>query len=459
MKHTNPLAMMVNALRRVESIFPGYFPQAKHDHYKDFGFPDQVGFTQTYQAWSRNGIGHAAVEHTVLKTWETNPVLAETEDPEESRLEKEIRQWADDLRLWQRLAEADRRSLVGGYAGVILRLADGKTFKEPVDNVPGGLAGLVELVPAWEGQLTVSEWDNDETSESYGHPKMFSFKESDVTNVQVSGGSAGQNRAFEVHPDRVVIWSKDGTIHNRSLLEPGFNDLLTIEKVLGAGGEGFWKNAKSTPVLETEKDVSLEDIAKGMGVPVDEIADKMDEQVSDFNKGFDAMLMLQGIKAKTLPVSLPIPEHFFNAPLQSFAASVMIPLKILVGNQTGERASTEDANQWAKTNEARRTNVVRPNIGMLVRRLEQFGILLEKDWVIQWGDLTEANMPEKIERADKMANINQKMGDDPVYTVEEIREVTGHNSKDAPKPRDDEDDDLDDPEDEDNPLEEPGEDE
>ena len=418
----NPVQMMVNAARRLETIFPGYFENSKHDHNKDFGYPDHVRFEQTYRMFLRNGIARAGVEKTILKTWQDNPALWETEDATETGTESEIRQRFDDLRLWQRIADADRRSLVGGYSGIILRLADSKQFSEPVDTVPGGLLGLVEVIPAWEGQLTVSTWDTVETSETYGEPTMFSFNEAAVGDNQ----RETKTRSFELHPDRVIVWSRDGTIHNRSLLEPGFNNLIDMEKISGAGGEGFWKNAKSAPVMESDPNISVEDMAKGMGVPVDEIADKMDEQVRDYNKGFDAMLMLQGIKAKTLPVTLPQPAEFFNVALQGFAASIPIPLKILVGSQSGERASTEDANEWAQTNMARRTNVVRPNIMELVNRLERFSILPERDWHLNWSDLTEANASDKIDRALKMAEINAKMPDEPAYTVGEIRMVTDY---------------------------------
>jgi hypothetical protein len=73
----------------------------------------------------------------------------------------------------------------------------------------------------------------------------------------------------------------------------------------------------------------------------------------------------------------------------------------------------------------RRNDWVIPGIMALVQRLERVGILPERDWWLQWGDLTEADMSDKIDRADKMAGINQKMGVD-VYDEDEIRAVTGH---------------------------------
>ena len=339
----------------------------------------------------------------------------------ETKAEGEIRQRFEDLRLWSRIAETDRRSLVGSYSGLILRLADGKTFDMPVDRVPGGLAGLVEIIPAWEGQLVVSEWDTDQTSDTYGEPKMFQFNEASV------GDDIRQPRQFMLHPDRVIIWSRDGTLDCRSLLEAGYNDLMTLEKVSGSGGEGFWKNAKSAPVLEVSPEARIDEMAKAMGVSVDEIADKMNEQVAGWQKGFDQLLMIQGMEAKSLGVTLPSPEHFFSIALQSFAASISMPVKILIGSQSGERASTEDANEWSQTNMSRRNNTVRPNIMALINRLERFGILAERDWYLDWSDLTEASMTEKIERVSKMADTNQKMREtgELVFTPDELREVLG----------------------------------
>lgn len=426
------LEVVVNAARRIDAMFPGYFPEAKHNHYRDFGYPEKLTFDQVYSMYQRNSIARAGVSKTVGKTWQEHPSLWESEVPTESREESEIRQRFADLRVWQRLAETDRRSLVGGYSGAILRLADSKRFSEPVDRVPGGLDGLVEIIPAWAGQLTVSTWETDETSENYGQPTMYSFNEVQLPNSTVNPSTDTRTRSFELHPDRVVLWSADGTVHAESVLAPGYNDLLTLEKVSGAGGEGFWKNAKSAPVLEIDKDAQLSEMAKAMGVQPEEVADAMNDQVGDWQKGFDKLLMLQGMKATTLGITLPSPEHFFNIALQSFAASIQIPLKILVGSQSGERASTEDASEWAQVNMARRSDSVRPNILEFVNRLERFGILKEHDWVLGWGDLTESTVSEKIERAVKMSEVNAKTLSGPmdagevIFTGDEIRDVVGY---------------------------------
>ena len=419
--------MIVNALvRRLENMWPGYFPEAKHKHYQDFGYPVSVTFGMLHDMYRRNGLAKAAVNKLAGKTWQSNPLLLEEEGGDrDAPLVQDVKTRFKKLRLWQLCTEADRRSIVGRYAGLILRLADDKDFDQPVDTVPGGLEGLVELIPAWEGQLGVAEWNTDPQSEHYGRPSMFEFNEAAVTPAD--GDNVARTLARSIHPDRVLLFSEDGTVHGASSLEAGYNDLIDIEKIKGAGGEGFWRNAKQAPVLSMDKDADLRRMALSMGVPEEDLVDTLNDHVEGWQKGFDKMLLLQGITPDSMSIQLADPKEFFSNSLQSFAASVDIPLKILVGMQTGERASSEDIREFNSTCMARREARIVPLLYALVDRLERFGILPERDWFLSWEDLREVGMEEKIARAEKMASVNQKMEKtgEIIFLSEEIREAVG----------------------------------
>ena len=418
-------ALLNSATRNLSHMFPGVFQSAKHNHYQDFGYPETLSFNALYAMYDRHPMASAAAQLTSSKTWQDNPQLWETEDADETQLESDLRQHFDDIRLWQAFEEADLRAFVGGYAGLILRFADSKPFSAPVDRVPGGLLGLVEVIPAWAGQLQVAEFNYDTASPEYGKPKSFQFNESAVA---VGGTVLGQNRSFTVHPDRVLVWSKDGTVHCPSSLRAGFNALIDLEKVSGAGGEGFWKASRGSQILKLPKEAKLTDLAKGMGVAPDKVFNGINEQVKDFQRGFDQAFVTQGMEVETLTITMPIPEHFFNNPLQLFAASVTIPVKILTGNQTGERASSEDGKDWAQYNMSRRKKVAIPGIHAFLRRLEAVGILPDRDWHIEWTDLTESSIDEKMERASKMVTMNRdaSLTNELVFTPEEVRQVVGY---------------------------------
>lgn len=432
----------------------------KHDHYGDFGWPSNITFNDFHKMYRRNGLAAAAINKTKLKTWQDDPQLWETETEAETSLEADVRRWVTDLRLWHHFAEADKRSMVGGYAGLILRIADGRRFDQPVGQV-SGLEGLVELIPVWRGQIKVAQWYDDprdrENADKYGKPKMYEY-----TEAMPDGTNKPRQRGLKIHPDRMLIWSADGTLNCPSAIESGYNDLIDAEKVKGAGGEGFWKNSRGAPLIQAAEGLKPGDVAKAMGVDPKEMLDAINEQIENFQKGFDQGLMLGGMTATPLSINLPQPEQFFNTAAMSFAASMGIPIKILLGSQTGERASSEDAKEWNQTNESRRLNLCAPLIREFIKRMVRFGIMEERDWTVGWASLTEATPSEQMQRAKDMSQINQqhkstlatrapggvapKPGDEPgndtqtnaqeatdmsdlVFTIDEIREVVGYKSR------------------------------
>lgn len=438
---------IANALRRsLYGMFPELFILSpKHKHWFDFGYPDQISFEQYHQMYERNGIAKAGIRKPVNKTWQDRPFLLEEDDDaphDETDREKAVRLAFKRLQFWQKLQECDWKARVGDYGALIFRFADGLPFKEPVGTVTAGLNALVEVIPCFQAQLKPMQWDTNELSPTYGEPTMYQFTESAVMSNTIAQPKI---RSFEVHPDRVHIWSGDSTVFGEPALKAGYNDLLTIEKIIGSGGEGFWKIAKLMPIMNLDPELNLSKLATALGITdgdTSKVADKLDERIEDWVKGADKSLMVQGIQTDFPNVQLPLPAEFVLVALQSFAASIEIPLKVLVGSQTGERASTEDADEWARTIMARRQNLVIPNIERIVEKLVNLKVIprVQTSWVVDWTDLTEANMDKKIERASKMAEVNAKLmgSGESGYTGDEIRAVTGH------EPREDEGDDLED---------------
>jgi len=418
----------INAMtRQLSSMFPGFFgSDTKHTKlYADYGYKENLTFTDFYMMWKRNGYARAGVNHAVETCWQENPELTIGEDThDQTPAEKQIAKELERLMFWSQLAEADKYSRIGEYAGVIFRFRDGLMPDQPVTRV-AGLEGIAEIIPALQGQLTVVETFSDPSQENYGQVKMYQYTEA---NTVVKNSTQTANRQFNVHPDRVHIWSRNSTVYGgESVLEGGFNDLITIQKVIGAGGEGFWKNSKAAPIMNVDPATNLTKLAAMLGVPPDQIGDKIDEVVGDFQTGMDKSMLLQGIDVKTLEVTLPLPKEYVLVAAQSFAASINEPLKLLVGNQNGERASTEDNKQWNKTCASRRTNYCKPNIMRIIERFVNIGVLPKQDWYLLWPDLTESTTLEKAEVVTKMADINQKMlgSGEQVFTADEMRETMG----------------------------------
>ncbi|WP_427027150.1 anti-CBASS protein Acb1 family protein [Enterobacter hormaechei] len=396
----------------------------------EYGFPEQVTYENLYALYRRGGIAHGAVEKLVGKCWQTNPEIIEGDDADESENETAWEKKSKQVftnRFWRSFSEADRRRLVGRYAGILLHVNDSLAWDQPVTK--GKM--LQKVTVAWAGSLTVGDWDTGLNLKTYGQPKMWQYAE------RLPNGSS---RRVNIHPDRVFIlgdYSDDAI----GFLEPAYNAFVSLEKVEGGSGESFLKNAARQLALSFDKEIDFGSIASMYGVKVDELQDKFNDAAREMNRGNDVLISLQGASVTSLvsPVSDPSPTY--NVNLQTAAAGVDIPTRILVGNQQAERSSTEDQKYFNARCQSRR--------GELSFEIEDFcDKLIELqviDAVVQkaviWDDLSAQSDSEKLDAALKMAQINSASiatGEQP-FTGEEIRTVAGYEGSPEPLPEVDDD--------------------
>ncbi|WP_427097206.1 anti-CBASS protein Acb1 family protein [Klebsiella pneumoniae] len=394
----------------------------RHSAWCEYGFPEQVTYENLYALYRRGGIAHGAVEKLVGKCWQTNPEIIEGDDADESKDETPWEKSAKKVftkRLWRAFAEADRRRLVGRYAGILLHINDSRKWDQPV--VRG--KSLKKVSIAWAGSLTVSQWITDENSADYGQPKQWKYVES-LPN-------GGTNQRF-VHPDRVFIlgdYSNDAI----GFLEPGYNACVSLEKVEGGSGESFLKNAARQLNVNFEKEIDFNNLASLYGVSIDELQDKFNEVAGEMNRGNDVLMTTQGATVAPLVTAVADPSATYNVNLQTFAASVDIPVKVLVGMQTGERASTEDQKYFNARCQSRRGDLSFEIEDFSDKLIELKIIDAVSEKTVIWDDLNEQTGTEKLANAKTMAEINQTSqgsGENPAFSREEIRTAAGYENTD-----------------------------
>lgn len=425
----NSLSYMVN---RVLPFFASQSPHSLDSKrpyiWAEYGYPINPTFADYYSAYKRTALGRAGIMRIIERTWVENPCIKEKEDEhDETPWEMELYELFDRINFWRMLEGADKRGRVGRYAGLIYRFADGKRFDEPVDRVPGGVDGLVGLIPAWESQLTVSQWVTDPASPNYGLPAMYQYNEAAIGDLD----NSNPGRVLQIHPDRVFIWAEgadDGGIFGEPALEAGLNNLIDIDKIVGGGAEGFWKTSRAPLKLNVDPEADLLQMAQALGTDIDGLPDKVDELVADFMSGADKAFLSQGMTPEALSISLPSPEHFLAGAIQCYAASINVPMRVLIGNQTGERASTEDNKDFDATIISRRNRFVIPNIRSILRYLMRVGVLKPKpDFYVEWPDLSAPTTAEKLDNAKKMAEVCKTLvgTGEVAFTGEEIRKEAG----------------------------------
>ncbi|ECD2968470.1 DUF1073 domain-containing protein [Salmonella enterica subsp. enterica] len=417
--------------------------------YQEFGYPETVGFDDFFRAYKRNAVARAAVRRLIDNCWQDNPQIFEGEKKsdeakKESGWDKRTNKFFK--KLWKQIKGADRRNLVGNYSALLVQIRDGGKWSDPVNKATVRSLqerALVRLIPAWEAQIDVSGWEVDPESERFGLPKMYQF-----TELPVGSDSGKPGRIISVHPDRVFILAEgadDGSLDGESMLEAGFNKLLDIEKISGGSAEGFLKNASRQIKFNFSKDTKFANLAKALGTTEDKLADAMDEQVRRLNDSTDSAVIMQEGDAGVLSVAAADPEPTWRTALNEFAATIPIPVKILIGMQTGERASSEDMKDWAKTGNSRRNGFLSDVIEGIVRWfvfLEMLPAPANDELYIEWTDLLAPSEADKIDLMLKMADVatkTQSAYTRPVVSENEVRAVGGMEpdpelDKDPPPP-------------------------
>lgn len=387
----------------------------------EYGWKEVLNFHDLYGAYRRGGLAFSAVNKLVNKCWSSFPEVIEGEEKDES---SKLTAWEKQTKkvltkkLWSAFAEADRRRLVGRYAGILIHFRDSKKWNEPVEKSG---RGIEKFTVAWGNCLTVKEFNSDIASVNYGQPKMWSYTES-----LPSGGK----RMSDVHPDRVFIVG-DYTIDAIGFLEPGYNALTNIEKVEGGSGESFLKNAARQLNVNFDKEIDFNNLASLYGVSVSDLQDKFNEVAVEVNKGNDVLMTTQGATVTPLVASIPDPTPTYDINLQTFAASVDIPSRILVGNQQAERSSTEDNKHFNGRCQSRREMELSSEIEGLVDKLIDMGSIKSiSEFSVIWDDLNEATQSDKLANAKVMTEINDKSASSgsPIFGDDEIRNAAGFES-------------------------------
>lgn len=135
--------------------------------------------------------------------------------------------------------------------------------------------------------------------------------------------------------------------------------------------------------------------------------DKFNEVAGEMNRGNDVLMTTQGATVAPLVTAVADPSATYNVNLQTFAASVDIPVKVLVGMQTGERASTEDQKYFNARCQSRRGDLSFEIEDFSDKLIELKIIDAVSEKTVIWDDLNEQTGTEKLANAKTMAEINQ----------------------------------------------------
>ncbi len=395
----------------------GHLVGTKHSKaWVDYGYAIALDFYYFYAMYRRVGLAKAGIERPVDVCWLTNPNVKRG-DKDDGEILPEFEEFTERLNLWPALKQLDYMQRVGHYAGLFIRVADGQMPNTPLDST--SMDKITEFTPCWEGQLIPGNLETNPKSPRYGLPIEYTYQQQGVTQQ----GQRDGNESITIHHSRILIWNEGAagnTIYGESAMEAPYNALVDWEKIRGAGGEGFWRQAALRGVLQANADTSGQ-------APSDEEMELLTETISDMQKSFDAIPYLGGMELNTLQTKIDRPDGFKDIALEDVAAGFKWSAKGLIGAQEGRLAGDQDSGLDKQTAQSRRENFISLMIKKLLKWLNDYTEFDNKLCFVEWDDLMSPSDKDRLENASKMADINYKTWQatgQTVYEVDEMREMT-----------------------------------
>jgi hypothetical protein len=357
------------------------------------GYPEDITASQFRYLYDREGIAERVVSIFPNECWAVDPRVFENEEADGTEFEDAFLQLQNNLNLWHFLARADTMSGIGRFGLVLLGLDDGKELHEPVDGIDerGQKVGssqheLLYLRVFDESLVDISSKETDPSNPRFGQPTYYSITFGTINE----GVNIDEGTMHRVHWSRVVHIADNrmsSEVYGTSRMQPVYNRLYDLRKLLGGSAEMFWKGA--FPGLSFEVNPDLGDVELD--------ASALRAEFDSYSNGLQRYLALAGVQAKSLAPQVANPEAHINAQIKAIAITLGVPHRIFMGSEAAQLASSQDKQTWNNRVRHRQEKYVAPMlIRPFVQRLIDLGILPECEYFeVDFADISTPSEEDK----------------------------------------------------------------
>jgi hypothetical protein len=358
------------------------------------GYKPQLSYLDFKARYLRQDLAHRIVRAYPDATWAQPPVVQEDDqDATDTPFEAAWKGQVSRLGVYSVLERTDLLANLGQYSVLLIGLRGQSVLSQPATPVKSP-DDVLYLTPYSEEFAGIGAYDTNPGSPGFGQPSLYRINLGRGGTLPQGGYLASAlmpSRIVEVHASRVLHVAEDlldDEVFGIPRLEPLFDRLDDLLKVVGGSAEMFWQDAKRRLVFAMKDDYRLED--------ADEQA--LAQEVEEFTNELRNFVRVQGIDVKTISGEVASPDKHFGVLLDLIAATTGIPQRILMGNERGQLASTQDENAWLQRVSRRQTvfaegRMIRP----LVDRLLSLGALPPpaQPYTVTWSNLFALSEEQK----------------------------------------------------------------
>jgi hypothetical protein len=391
-------------------------PDPRRDLNAECGYPTTTGWRDYLDMFLTDGLAKKIVGMYPNACFEVDPDIYESEDPELTPFETRLEElsYNCDTDIIHYAHRLDEQSGIGSYGGLFIGVNDNKDLDKPAFKVdklgrPIPNAEPVDLMyfrVYHQGHLTIDQLETDPLSPRAGKPKFYQITVADLNqNGTVPNSSTVAGKQHKVHWTRVLHAADNRTsseVEGVERLRPCYNRVLDVQKILGSSAEMFYKGG--FPGLSIELDPRA---LEALNIEID--FDAVEDEMEAYMNGLQRYIALVGMKATSLAPQIANPTEHIGVQLQAIAMALDIPLRIFIGSEAGQLASSQDVKMWNRRVHRRQHRYVSPMIlRPLIDRLIVMGVLpapaggMQK-YKIVWPDLNQPDDDEKSQIADRNA--------------------------------------------------------
>jgi len=397
---------------------------------------EQFNFEAFYLRYERQAEARAIIDKPVNDTWQDDPIIKdeayEEEEHEQSDFEKKVKEFfeGDHTRRKpiQRLSVADKLGRLGKYSILVIGTSDGRELSTPLyDNEFDGLDDLNYLAAFGEDRIVDINVDTDLSSPRFRLPDSFEV----ITQEHEDSNVSNEEYESEIIHHSRVVHIPEGTLENdmegTPALKPVFHELLNIDKIKAASGEGYWRAGYQGLLIQPP-----EDPQSGQRMKFSDDGKGVEEEIENYIDNFKRTIATRA-EISSLNNSVGDPNPHLEANYEAIAAALDLPKAILTGEDRADTASSEDVRQWHQKVGERRNKFAEPVIVKpLIEKLKKYGILPEPQgdgFIVEWPPLDELTEQQEWDlRSQKASTLTQiSPGGDPerIATMPELRMLMG----------------------------------
>lgn len=406
----NSLSSRMDLARKAGEQFDG-----NRRLWKTLGYPWQdteVGFNEMLGKYLRSDVATRIVDAPAQTAWRRGVDVVEVDGdgnevkPEgETEFERDVRTFFDQVDFVERSERIDRVAGIGRYAVGLL-------VSTKADDLEAPLADDDLEEPEDIGRYAVYRQDHAEIeefvdAEDVGNPRIGLPEFYEITLVAGKGDE--QDEVTEtVHWSRVIHVAEDpmeDDIWGRPRMENVFNRLEDLAKISGGSAEMFWSNVGGLLHIAADKDVDFEssDPSKSEADVLEEFADNILEALHEQRRTVGT----KGMELEHVGAGTPDPRGIFQVLKALISAGRGMPQNILFGQETGERASSKDLEEWLGRISERQTRFNGPvMVRQPIDRLIEAEAITppEVGYEVRWPSLYELDESERAEIAQARAS-------------------------------------------------------